>query len=97
MRVLFYLLDGETNASSQHRALQYFPFLRAHGIRPFASRPVPEAVFQPLVESGARGPAGKSAFYGLFVAKRLVDVLRAGQFDVVVIQRDLFPFGPPVL
>ena len=34
MKVLFFLLDGETNASSQHRVLQYFPYLRRHGIEP---------------------------------------------------------------
>jgi glycosyltransferase involved in cell wall biosynthesis len=33
----------------------------------------------------------------MFLAQRTVDVLRAGRFDVVVIQRDLFPFGPPWL
>jgi glycosyltransferase involved in cell wall biosynthesis len=96
MRVLFYLLDGDTNASSRHRALQYFSYLRQHGIQPFASRPVPERVYQQLVERGS-GTPGKLAFYSLFLASRLRDVLRADRFDVVVIQRDLFPFGPPLL
>ncbi|HEV7664211.1 MAG TPA: glycosyltransferase [Chloroflexota bacterium] len=97
MKALFYLLDGETNASSRHRALQYFPLLRQHGIQPFASRPVPEAVYQRLIEHGRGTSRQKAAFYGLFLARRLVDVLRAGHFDVVIVQRDLFPFGPPWL
>jgi glycosyltransferase involved in cell wall biosynthesis len=33
----------------------------------------------------------------LFFATRLIDVQRAEQANVVVIQRDLFPFGPPFL
>jgi glycosyltransferase involved in cell wall biosynthesis len=97
MKVLFYLLDGQTNASSRQRVMQYLPFLRRHGIETRVSRPVPERVYQRLVECGrGRGPE-KTAFYGLFWANRLRDVWRANQADVVVIQRDLFPFGPPLL
>ncbi|HEX8969077.1 MAG TPA: glycosyltransferase [Chloroflexota bacterium] len=97
MKALFFLLDGETNASSRYRVLQYFPYLRQHGIEPFVSRPVPEGVYQRLVEQGEPGLKAKTAFYALFLARRLADVLRADRFDVVVIQRDLFPFGPPLL
>jgi len=97
MKVLFFLLDGETNASSQHRVLQYFPYLRRHGIEPRASRPVPEPAYQRLIEHGDSTASSKAAFYGLFLAWRLRAVLRAAQADVVVIQRDLFPFGPPML
>jgi glycosyltransferase involved in cell wall biosynthesis len=97
VKALFFLLDGETNASSRHRVLQYFPLLRHSGIEPFVSRPVPEMVYQRLVE-GSRGTArDKAIFYSLFLACRLFDVVRAERFDVVAIQRDLFPFGPPVL
>jgi glycosyltransferase involved in cell wall biosynthesis len=97
VRVRFYLLDGETNASSWHRALQYFPYLRQHGLEPVACRPVPELVYQRLIERGSGSTRAKLAFYGLFAVSRLLDVLRANPDDVVVIQRDLFPFGPPVL
>lgn len=96
MKALFYLLDGQTNASSWHRALQYFPLLRAAGIEPTASFPVPTGIYERLVEHGA-GQRGKLAFYGTFALRRLLHVLRARSWDVVVIQRDLFPFGPPLL
>ncbi|MGI9146223.1 MAG: glycosyltransferase [Chloroflexota bacterium] len=96
--VRFYLLDGDTNASSRHRVLQYFPYLRQHGVQPVACRPVPQPVYQRLVEHRDRAPRGaKPGFYGLFLMCRLLEVLRARPDDVVVIQRDLFPFGPPVL
>ena len=97
MKVLFFLLDGETNASSRQRALQYFPLLRRSGIEPYASRPVPEPVYQRFVEASRGDTRDKAVFYSLFLACRLMDVLRADRFDVVVIQRDLFPFGPPVM
>ncbi|HEY2594994.1 MAG TPA: hypothetical protein VGK33_13950, partial [Chloroflexota bacterium] len=97
MKVAFFLLDGDTNASSRQRALQYFPLLRQHGIDAVASRPVPEPVYQRLVERGRHTAGAKAAYYGLFLAQRTLDVLRAGRFDAAVIQRDLFPFGPPWL
>jgi glycosyltransferase involved in cell wall biosynthesis len=98
VKVRFFLLDGDTNASSRHRVLQYFPYFRRHGIEPLVSRPVPAGVYERLVEHGqGAGRGSKPAFYGLFLAWRLLDVVRANRDDVVVIQRDLFPFGPPVL
>jgi glycosyltransferase involved in cell wall biosynthesis len=97
MNVLAYLLDGETNASSRQRVLQFVPWLRAHGVEMSVSRPVPEAVYQRLMEHGSGSAREKAAFYGLFLASRVLDVARAGRFDVVLVQRDLFPFGPPVL
>jgi glycosyltransferase involved in cell wall biosynthesis len=97
MKVAFFLLDGETNASSRHRALQYFPLLRQHGIDAIACRPVPEPVYQRFVERRPGAAASKAAYYSLFLAQRTLDVLRAGRFDAAVIQRDLFPFGPPWL
>jgi len=97
MRVLFFLLDGETNASSKHRVLQYFPYLRKHGVKPRASRPVPEPAYQRLIERGGQTPISKAAFYSLFFTTRLIAVQRVEPSDVVVIQRDLFPFGPPFL
>jgi glycosyltransferase involved in cell wall biosynthesis len=97
VRACFFLLDGASNASSWHRALQFFPLLRQHGIEAKASRPVPEPVYQRLIEAGRGRLDEKLGFYSLFLAKRTLDVLRADRFDVVVIQRDLFPFGPPWL
>jgi glycosyltransferase involved in cell wall biosynthesis len=97
MKALFYLLDGDMNASSYHRVLQYLPLLRARGIEARVSRPVPSRAYQRLVEYASTTIPAKSAFYSLFLATRTLDVLRADRFDVVVIQRDLFPFGPPVL
>jgi glycosyltransferase involved in cell wall biosynthesis len=96
MKAFFYLLDGDSNASSYHRVLQYFPYFRQHGIEARALRPVPNSLYHRLVERGGGMPS-KVAFYSLFAAQRVVQVQRATKADVVVIQRDLFPFGPPVL
>ncbi len=96
MKALFYLLDGDSNASSYHRVVQYIPLLRAHGIDARVARPVPRRLYDRLVERG-RGLSTKAPYYALFAACRSVDVLRARRADVVVIQRDLFPFGPPIL
>ncbi|MDQ3809755.1 MAG: glycosyltransferase, partial [Chloroflexota bacterium] len=97
MKVLFYLLDGDTNASSYHRALQFFPFLRRHGIEPCASRPVPQHLYARLAEGDARPASVKLGYYALFLARRTLHVQYAQRADVVVVQRDLFPFGPALL
>jgi hypothetical protein len=97
MKALFLLLDGDTNASSRQRVLQYFPLLRRAGIEPVASRPAPQMVYERLVERGPGTTGSRAAYYSLFLATRALDVLRADRYDVAVIQRDLFPFGPPWL
>ncbi|MBV9547140.1 MAG: glycosyltransferase [Chloroflexi bacterium] len=97
MRVLFYLLDGDTNASSRQRVIQYMPFLARHGIEGRVSRPVPPRLYQRWLENGRGTAREKAQFYALFWLNRVRDVWRANAADVVVIQRDLFPFGPPVL
>src|SRR2546430_8711859 len=84
-RALFFLLDGDTNASSRHRVLQYLPYLRRGGVEPCVSRPVPQSVYQRLVEASRGGPRGKAAFYGLFLACPLWGVLRAGRFAAGVV------------
>lgn len=96
MKAFFYLLDGDSNASSYHRVLQYFPYFRQQGIDVRAMRPVPNSVYERFMERGS-GLAGKLAFYSLFGALRALQVRGAASAEVVVIQRDLFPFGPPLL
>jgi glycosyltransferase involved in cell wall biosynthesis len=95
MRVLFYLLDDLSNASSRYRVVQYLPCLAARGIECTPLPPLPAWMQASRLEPN--GPAGKALFYALFFAYRLRTVLGASTFDVVAIQRDLFPFGPPLL
>jgi glycosyltransferase involved in cell wall biosynthesis len=97
VKACFYLLDGVTNASSHQRALQFFPFLRRHGVEPHACLPVAQPAYTRLVEESPGRTVDKALYYSLFGACRLRDVMRARDADVVAIQRDLFPFGPPVL
>jgi glycosyltransferase involved in cell wall biosynthesis len=97
VRAIFYLLDGDTNASSRQRVLQFVPSLRQAGIEAVVSRPVPAAVYDRLVERGGGRLSEKLGFYSTFLACRTLDVLRAERFDVAIVQRDLFPFGPPLL
>jgi glycosyltransferase involved in cell wall biosynthesis len=97
MRAIFYLLDGDTNASSRQRVLQFLPLLHEAGIEAVVSRPGPSRVYENLVERGAGRLPDKLGFYSAFLAWRTLDVLKADRFDVAVVQRDLFPFGPPWL
>lgn len=95
MRALFFLLDAPDNASSRHRVLQYLPYLAAHGVECTIHTPAPAWVSTPLL--GAESTPAKTAFYALFFALRLRAILGARHYDAVGIQRDLFPYGPPLL
>ena len=77
MKALFFLLDGETNASSHHRVLQYFPLLRQHGIRARRQPAGARAALPAPRRTRRRGSGAKAAFYSLFLAQRALDVLRA--------------------
>jgi glycosyltransferase involved in cell wall biosynthesis len=97
VKALFFLLDGDTNGSSYLRVLQYVPYFERNGIQAIVSRPVARGMYERLVERGSGRLPPKLAFYGTFLLCRALDVASASRADVAVIQRDLFPFGPPVL
>jgi glycosyltransferase involved in cell wall biosynthesis len=95
-RVLFLLACPEDNASSRHRVLAYLPFLTRAGVHCEVAAPLPSwaARLQPF-ENGTR--AQKAVYYGLFLVTRTLAVLNVRRYDVVVVQRDLFPFSLGVL
>ena len=93
MKVLFIVNHPEEGASSRNRVYQYLPYLRENGVycavRPFTSR----KLYSVMHDKGR---------YGLKVAltlrstwRRILDLCRAGKFDVLFIHREAFPFGPP--
>jgi glycosyltransferase involved in cell wall biosynthesis len=81
MKLLFLATNAEIEASTRYRVLQYFPALRAAGHAPVLSAFYPES----------RGRTSVRVAKGL--ARRANDLRRAGDFDVVVVHRELLPYG----
>lgn len=91
MKVLFLAPWPVEAASTRLRLVQYFPYLREHGIepvlRPFMSESFYRFVYQP------GHVARKSAHFALCLARRMADVMYAAGCDLVVVHREAFPFG----
>jgi glycosyltransferase involved in cell wall biosynthesis len=87
MRVLFLATNAETEASTRYRVLQYFPSLRAAGHEPEL------VTFFPAQASSLPRPFGKAARVASGLARRALAWARLGRYDLVVIHRELLPFG----
>ena len=92
MRVLLLTRYGSLGASSRLRAYQYLPYLRAQGFQITAVALFGDYYQEDLV-------AGRPRRWGKIAAaylRRCLDVARAGAFDLVWIEYELFP-GLPAL
>ena len=94
MKVLFITPVPVEGAGCRARIIQYLPYLRAAGIegdvRPFLFTAFFHIAYRP-------GSWGKKLWYFLLsTVRRLRDCLHAGEYDVVYIYRECFPFGPPL-
>jgi glycosyltransferase involved in cell wall biosynthesis len=95
MRAIFIVPYPTEAPSNRLRVEQYFPYLRRHGVktqlRPFMSSNFYRMRYRP----GALMRKGSSLVWSTM--KRLLDVRRAAEADVILIHREAFPFGGPFL
>ncbi len=96
MKVIFYLSDPEINGSSRYRVSLYLPYLRKEGIEYHISRPGSDDFFVSFLEQ-TNSYFKKFIYYILFFFKRFKDIMKAYKYDIVFIQRQIFPYGPPLL
>lgn len=96
MNALFLVPFTTEGASNRLRVEQYLPLLRKQGIdwtlRPFLCSP---RFYEVLYRPGRL--AHKGWFFLVSSLYRLLDLLRSRKFDLVLIHREAFPFGPPAL
>src|SRR4051794_4780202 len=90
MKVLFFTKYMRTGASSRLRSFQYLPFFEANGI---------ECTVNALFNDAYLAEVYKSKKHNKWLAlkgfcRRIGFVLTAGQFDKVVIEKELFPYFP---
>ena len=95
MKVLFVMPYPHRSADTRYRLEQYVPGLRQAGmqaeVRPFMS----ERFFEIYALPGRT--LEKLTEFGRALARRLGDVLTAHRFDAVVVHKEVFAFGPPLL
>ena len=95
MKVLFLTRYPYEGASSRYRVYQYLPHLAALGVHcdveSFMDREMYELSFSP-------GRPGRKIVSTLAATlRRLATLARFRDYDIVYMQRELFPFGPPVV
>jgi glycosyltransferase involved in cell wall biosynthesis len=94
MRVLFLATFPVEAACTRYRCQQYFPYLEKRGVhcvlRPFLSPTLFRYLYQP-----GRIPA-KTAGMIAALTGRLRDIVQAGRYDVIFVQRETALLGPPV-
>jgi glycosyltransferase involved in cell wall biosynthesis len=89
MKVLLLSRYGLLGASSRVRFLQYLPYLESEGV---------EVTVEPLLSDVYLRAlySGRSRFREVFngYKRRVIALLNVRQFDVVIVEKELFPFMP---
>lgn len=92
LRVLLLSRYGRKAASSRVRSYQYLPRLREAGIEVTAAPLLPDRYLEGFYEGGAGSKPWKRAVGGYL--RRARALLGAGRYDLLWIEKELFPWGP---
>jgi glycosyltransferase involved in cell wall biosynthesis len=90
LSVRFYTKYDRKGASSRYRSFQYFEALREEGIRCQARPLLDDAYLEHVYETGRRPWLASLRAY----LSRLVDLRSADDHDLVVVEKELFPYLP---
>lgn len=94
-RILFFVPHPEQDAGYRYRIQQFIPYLKDAGysctIAPFST----EKLYTSLRARGAFSQKVAHAAY--CSARRIAQIGRLSEFDLVVIQREVFPFFAPLM
>ena len=93
LRVLFVVPHPIEGPSSRFRVYQFVEDLRAAGVQVEVSPFITSAQTRAIYGPGALAAKVAATLQGAL--RRLLDILRAGRFDIVYVLREAFPFGPP--
>lgn len=89
MNVLLLSRYGPLGASSRVRFLQYLPYFRSRGVEMTVKPLLSDAYVQALYNGGSRWREVANGYAG-----RVLVLLGARRFDIVIIEKELFPFLP---
>lgn len=89
MKVLLLSRYGAMGASSRVRFLQYLPYFKAQGVNVSVVPLFSDAYVRSLYEGGSRWREVVAGYM-----RRIWALLQVRRFDVVIIEKELFPFLP---
>ena len=92
MEVLILSRYGNLGASSRMRMYQFQPFLREHGFNLTLAPMLDDAYLRHLYSTGKRRTADLLVRYW----QRVLDLRHVRRFDLVWLEKELFPFLPPI-
>jgi glycosyltransferase involved in cell wall biosynthesis len=96
LKILFLVPYPIEAASTRYRVDQYLPYLRENGIEPAVSRFIASGdFFHTLYRPGHH--ARKMAYFLAATLRRLADIIRSKNFDLIFIQREALPYGPALI
>jgi glycosyltransferase involved in cell wall biosynthesis len=88
-RVLFLPAQAGDHPSTTSRVFAYVPLLEQRGWQVTIHEPTP-----PWMRSLERGNViARAAYFLVWLARRIVDLVSARRYDVIVVQRDFYPFS----
>jgi glycosyltransferase involved in cell wall biosynthesis len=96
MRTLFIVPYPIEGPSTRYRVEQYLPYLREYGLQIDVARFIASSDFYSRMFQPGRH-LQKAAYVAWRMARRLADALRAKRYDVILIQREAMPYGPPLI
>jgi glycosyltransferase involved in cell wall biosynthesis len=91
MKVLLLSRYGSLGASSRVRFLQYLPYFQSQGLEITVKPLLSDAYLQALYNGGSRW---RKVLKGYL--RRILALFSARHFDVVIIEKELFPFMPAI-
>ena len=95
MKVLFLTKYPPAGASSRYRVFQYLPYLDAAGVDYRV-----QSFMSPAMYALAQRPGHalrKSLHAAAALARRLAALWRCGRYDLIFLQRECLPLGPPLM
>src|SRR5580658_1243548 len=91
MHILLLSRYDRLGASSRVRFYQYVPFLNAHGITVTVAPLLPDTYIRDLYRGNGRHSFSIISAY----KRRLHDLRTASKYDLVWIEKEVFPWLPP--
>jgi len=92
MKILFFTKYSQKGGSSRYRTYQYLDYLRQQGVKANVS----PLLGDEYLERAYTGRGIPKLYLLRTFSKRLLDIYKARKYDLIVIEKELFPHIPPV-